>query len=70
MEATFGGRCSPTPLPRQGYPERVAQELVQVGFERLQRLRLHDLLGHPVPVLCHPQCKESLPHAEVEFLVF
>lgn len=40
------------------------------GFECLQRRRLHDIPGLPVPVLCHPQCKELLPHVEVELLEF
>jgi len=31
------GSSSPTPLPKQGHPEQVAQDLIQVGLEYLQR---------------------------------
>ena len=37
------------------------------GFEYLQRRRLHNLPGQPVPVLCHPQREEVLPHVQMEF---
>jgi len=37
------GSPSPTPLPKQGHPEQVAQDLVQAGLEYLQRRRLHSL---------------------------
>jgi len=60
------GSSSPTPLPKQGHVEQVAQDLVQVGFEYLQRRRLHNPSGQPVPVLCHPQTKEVLPHVQME----
>ena len=53
-------------LPKQGHPEQVAQDLVQVGFEYLQSRRLHNLPGQPVPVLRHPQSKEVLPHVQME----
>jgi len=39
------GSSSPTPLPKQGHLQQVAQDLVQVGFEYLQRGRLHNLPG-------------------------
>jgi len=35
------GSPSPTPLPKQGHPEQVTQDLVHVGLEYLQRRRLH-----------------------------
>jgi len=54
------GSPSPTPLPKQGDPEQAAQDLVQAGLEYLQRRRLHNLPGQPVPVLCHPQSEEVL----------
>lgn len=38
-----------------------------MGLECLQKL--HDLPGQPFPVLCHPHCKEVLPHVEVGLLV-
>ena len=42
-------------LPKQGHPEKAAQDLVQAGLEYLQRRRLHNLPGQPgVPVLHHP----------------
>ena len=60
------GSSSPTPLPKQGHLEQAAQDLVQVGPEYLQRKKLHNLPGQPVPVLCHPQREEVLPHVQVE----
>ena len=54
------GSSSPTLLPMQGHLQQAAQDLVQVGLEYLQRRRLHNLPGQPVPVLCHPQ-SESPP---------
>jgi len=60
------GSPSPTLLPKQGLLEQVAQELVQVGFEYLQRRRIHNLSGQPAPVLCYPQSEEVLPHVQLE----
>jgi len=34
------GSPSPNPLPKQGLLEQVAQDLIQMGFEYLQRRRL------------------------------
>ena len=59
------GSSSPTPLPKQGHLQQAAQGLVQVGFEYLQRRRIHNLPGQPVPGLCHPQ-SEVLPHVQLE----
>ncbi|GAB0189385.1 hypothetical protein GRJ2_001403800 [Grus japonensis] len=43
---------SPTPLLKQDHLEHVAQRIcIQVGFEYLQRRSLHNLSGHPPPVL-------------------
>ena len=42
---------SPPLLPKQGHPEQAAWELVQAGLEYLQRRRLHNLPGQPVPGL-------------------
>jgi len=58
------GSSSPTPLPKQGHLEQARQDLVQAGFEYL-----HNLPGQPVPVLCHPQREEVLPHVQVELPV-
>jgi len=63
------GSSSPTPLPKQGHPEQVAQDLVQVGLEYLQRRRLHSLPGQSVPVLRHPQREEILAHVQLELPV-
>ena len=63
------GSSSPTPLPKQGHPEQAAQHRVQAGLEYLQRRRLHNLPGQPVPVLCHPQREEVLPHVQTELPV-
>jgi len=57
---------SPTPLPKQGHLQQAAQGLVQASFEYLQRRRLHNPTGQPVPVLCHPQSEEVLPHVQLE----
>jgi len=51
------GSSSPTPLPKQGHLQQAAQDFVQAGLEYLQRGRLHNLPGQPVPVLCRPQSK-------------
>ena len=48
----------PNPLTKQGHPEQAAQDLVQEGLEYLQRRRLHNLPGQPVPGLRHPQREE------------
>jgi len=42
----------PNPLPKQGHLEQAAQHHVQAGLEYLQRRRLHNLPGQPVPALC------------------
>jgi len=60
---------SPIPLPKQIHLEQAAHDPVQVGFDYLQRGRLHNLSGQPVTVLCHSQSKEVLPHVQVELLL-
>ena len=57
------------PLLKQGHPEEVVQDHVQVAFEDLQEGRLHHLSGQPVPVLCHPHSKEVLPDVQTEPLM-
>jgi len=59
------GSSTPTPLLKQGRLEQAAQDLVQADLEHLQRRRIHNLPGEPVPVLCHPQ-SEVLPHVQTE----
>jgi len=63
------GSSRPTPLPKQGHLQQAAQDLIQEGFEYLQRKRLHNPSGQPVPVLCHPQREEVLPHVQKELPV-
>jgi len=60
------GSSSPTPLPKQGHLQQAAQDFIQVGSEYLQRKRLHNLPGQPVPGLRHPQREEILPHVQME----
>ena len=60
------GSSSPTPLPKQGHLQQAAQDIVQAGLEYLQRRRLHNLPGQPVPVLCHRQKEDVLPHVQTE----
>ena len=60
------GSSSPTLLPKQGYLQQAAQDLVQAGLEYLQRKRVHNLPGRPVPVLRHPQREEVLPCVQTE----
>jgi len=57
------GSSSPTPLPKQGYLQQAAQDLIQAGFEYLQRRRLHNLPGQPV------QCSVTL-RGKKFFLMF
>ena len=60
------GSSSPTLPPKQGHLQQAAQDCVQASLEYLQRGRLHNLPGQPVPVLRHPQREEVLPHVQVE----
>ena len=60
------GSSSQTPLPKQGHLEQAIEDHVQAGLEYLQRKRLHNLPGQPVPVLRHPQKEEVLPHVQME----
>jgi len=63
------GSSSPTLLPKQGHLGQAAQDLVQAGLEYLQRRRIHNLPGKPVPVLHHPQREEVVPHVQMQFPV-
>ena len=63
------GSSSPTLLPKQGHLQQAVEDLVQAGLEYLHRRRLHNLPGQPVPVLCHPQREEVLPHVQTELPV-
>jgi len=59
----------PTSLPKQGHLQQAAQNHVQAGLEYLQRRRLHNLPGQPVPGLRHSQSEEVLPHIQTELPV-
>uniref|UniRef100_A0A8B9PTS4 Tectonin beta-propeller repeat containing 2 n=1 Tax=Apteryx owenii TaxID=8824 RepID=A0A8B9PTS4_APTOW len=61
---------SPTPLLKQGHLEHIVQDRIQACFEYLQRRRLHNLSGQPVPVLCHPHSEKVFPHVQMEASVF
>ena len=61
---------SPTPLPKQGHLERIAQDCVQMAFEYLQGWRLHKVCGQPVPLLGHPHSEKVFPHVQEEPPVF
>ena len=60
------GSSSPTPLPKQGHLQQVAQDLIQVGSEYLQRRTFHNASGQPVPGLRHPRSKAVLPRVQTE----
>jgi len=60
------GSSSPIPLLKQGHLQQATQDLVQADLEYLQRRRLHNLPGQPVPGLCHPQSEEVLPRVQRE----
>ena len=66
VERDLWGSSSPIPLPKQGDLQQAAQDVVQVGFEYLQRRRLHNLPGQSVPVLWHPLSKEVLPRVQLK----
>ena len=59
------GSSSPNPLPKQGCLQQAAQDLVQAGLLYLQRRRLHNLPGQPVPGLCHPHSEMSAARSPV-----
>jgi len=57
------GSSSPTLLLKQGLLQQAAQDLVQAGLGYLQRRRLQNLPGQPVPVLHQKICKARLDGA-------
>lgn len=60
----------PTSLLKQGNQKLVAQGQVQEGFEYLQRGRLHNLHGQPVPGLSHLPSKKVFADGQVTPPVF
>ena len=63
------GSSSPRTLPKQGHAGLAAQDLMQAGLEYPQRRRPHNLPKQPVPLVCHPQNEEVLPHVQRELPV-
>ena len=63
------GSSSPTLLPKQGHLQQAAEDLIQAGLEYLQKRRLQNLPGQPVPVLHHPQSDKVPPHVQTELPV-
>jgi len=64
------GSSSPTHLPKQGHPQQAAEDHVQAGLEYLQRRRLHNLSGQPVPVLVTLRGKKFFLMFRRNFLCF
>ena len=63
------GSSSPTLAPKHGHLQQATEERSQAVLKYLQRRRLHNLPGQPVPALCLPQREEILPHVQMELLV-
>ena len=57
------------PPAKAGSLHQVAQVGVQARLEYLQRRRLHNLPGQPVPVLRHPHREEVLTHIRAKLPV-
>jgi len=57
------------PPAKAGSLPQVAQVGVQVGLEHIQRRRLHNLFGQPIPVLCQPHCGEVPLHIGTELSI-
>lgn len=53
---------SPIRLQEQEHLHRVPQEPINASFECLRRRRLHNSVGKPVPVFCHPHCEKVSFH--------
>jgi len=62
VEMDLCGSSGPILLPKQGHLEQIAQDFDPLGFQDIQRRRLHNLSGQPVPVflrrnfLCFSLC--------------
>ena len=58
---------SKTPAKAGSPRQQAAQDLIQAGFECLQRRRIHNFSGQPVPVLRHSQtsCSDGSSYASV-----
>jgi len=58
------------PPAKAGSLQQVAQVGDQKGLEYLRRRILHNLSGHPVPVLHHPNHTEVFLHVSTELCMF
>ena len=58
------------PLLKQGHPEPVAQDYVQMAVEYLQGWRLHNLSGQPIALLSYPHSEKVFPDVHMGPLVF
>jgi len=65
-ERDLWASSSPMPLLKQGHLKQDAQDLVLADLEYLHRRRIHNPSGQPVPVFCHPQSEEVLPHVQLQ----
>jgi len=65
LEGTSGDHLVHPILLKQVHLEQAAQDGVHASFEYLQRRRLHNPSGQPVPVLRHPHSK-VFPHVQME----
>jgi len=64
LQGTSGDHLIQHPA-KQGHLQQAAQQLIQAGFKYLQRSRLHNLPGQPVPVLRHPQSSDGTSCASI-----
>jgi len=64
------GSPSPTPLPKQGHLQQAVEDLVQARLEYLQRRRIHNPSGQPVPVLVTLRGKKFFLMFRRNFLCF
>jgi len=69
LEGTSEGQLVQT-LLKQGQPELIAQNLVQMTFEYLQGGRDHNVSGQAVSVLCHPHSESVFPDVQRQSSVF
>ena len=63
------GITESSPLQSRPPLQQAAEVGVQVGLEYLQRRRIHNPPGQPVPVLRHPHCEEFSSHIGAELPV-
>lgn len=60
---------TPTPTPTKACSvQKLAQKVCRLVLS-ISMVRLHNLLRHPVPLLCHP-CSKVVSHVRMEHLMF